>query len=69
MDDAVKTGERTRDDAAQALAERVAESMFANDRASRALDMRVVRVAPGCACARHRAPTRPSSTCSRTAPS
>ena len=49
MDDAVKTGERTRDDAAQALAERVAESMFANDRASRALDMRVVRVAPGCA--------------------
>jgi acyl-CoA thioesterase len=49
MDDAVKADERTRHDAAQALAERVAERMFANDRASRALGMRIERVAPGCA--------------------
>jgi acyl-CoA thioesterase len=32
---------------AQALAARVAESMFARDRASQALGMRIVRVAPG----------------------
>ena len=32
---------------AQALAERVAESMFARDRASQALGMRIVRVGPG----------------------
>ena len=34
-------------DDAQALAERVAEAMFASDRASRALGMRVESVAPG----------------------
>lgn len=34
---------------AQALAERVAESMFASDHASRALGMRVESVGPGCA--------------------
>ena len=33
--------------AAQALAERVADSMFASDRASRALGMRIVSVTPG----------------------
>ena len=33
--------------AAQALAERVAATMFARDRASQALGMRIVRVAPG----------------------
>ena len=33
--------------AAQALAERVAAAMFARDRASQALGMRIVRVAPG----------------------
>jgi acyl-CoA thioesterase len=37
------------DHAAQALAERVAASMFDSDRASRALGMRLERVAPGCA--------------------
>ena len=39
----------TRGDAAQALAERVAQRMFAGDRASRALGMRIERVAPGSA--------------------
>jgi acyl-CoA thioesterase len=34
-------------EAAQALAERVAAAMFARDRASQALGMRIVRVAPG----------------------
>lgn len=34
-------------DAAQALADRVAESMFADDRASRALGMRIETVSPG----------------------
>jgi len=34
-------------DAAQALAERVAAAMFARDRASQALGMRILRVAPG----------------------
>src|SRR4051812_30035660 len=33
--------------AAQALAERVAAAMFTRDRASQALGMRIVRVAPG----------------------
>ena len=47
-------GKRVNDDAprddrpaAQALAERVAAAMFARDRASQALGMRIVRVAPG----------------------
>jgi len=35
--------------AAQALAERVAEAMFADDRASQAMGMRIVRVGPGTA--------------------
>ena len=35
------------DDAAQALAERVAAIMFERDRASQALGMRIVRVGPG----------------------
>ena len=47
MDDALKAHVRTHPDAAQQLAERVAERMFANDRASRALGMRIERVAPG----------------------
>lgn len=34
---------------AQALAERVAAAMFARDRASQMMGMRIVRVAPGCA--------------------
>ena len=34
---------------AQALAERVAEQMYANDRATRALGMRIERIAPGSA--------------------
>ena len=36
-----------RADAAQALAERVAQRMFASDRASRGLGMRIEQVAPG----------------------
>jgi acyl-CoA thioesterase len=36
-------------DDAQALAERVAEAMWARDDASRRLGMRIVEVAPGCA--------------------
>ena len=35
--------------AAQALAERVAKAMFADDRASQAMGMRIVRVGPGTA--------------------
>jgi acyl-CoA thioesterase len=35
--------------AAHALAERVAQAMFANDRASQAMGMSIVRVAPGMA--------------------
>jgi acyl-CoA thioesterase len=49
MANAVKPDERTRTDAAQTLAERVAARMFANDQASRALGIRLERVAPGCA--------------------